>query len=132
MDKRTVITNLHAMIVTRLFGSRPWLGDKETCNAINRKLDDFGLQERVPGDIRGTTRNTALGKELELDLVMVFTGLWCEWEIPWILEDHGLIDETEYELISGRLEAGHDPERVMLPFVRRAYFEFFNSSRLLN
>jgi len=119
------------MIDARLFGRRPWYADSETCNAINRKLDDIGLQERVPGD-NNTRTSTSLGGELNLDLVMVFIGLWFEWDMLWILEEHGLIDEIEGDLISEKLEAGHDPERVILPFVRRAYFDFYNPSRLLN
>ena len=131
MDKRTVITKLHAMIVTRLFSSRPWLADKETCAALWSTFNQMGLEEIVPGETE-TYRNTDLGREHQMDLIMAFTGYWCEWEIPWILENYGLIDEIEYELISDRLEAGHDPERVMLPFVRRAYLDFYNPSRLLN
>jgi hypothetical protein len=40
-------------------------------------------------------RNTPLGRELHLDLLMVFMGLWDQWEIPMILEDHGLIDDLD-------------------------------------
>ena len=131
MDKRTVITKLHAMIIGRLFCSHPWLADREACAALWSTFNQMGLEERVPGETE-TYRNTDLGRECQMDLIMAFTGYWCEWEIPWILEDYGLIDEIEYKLISDRLEAGHDPERVMLPFVRRAYFDFYNPSRLLN
>ena len=94
MDKRTVTQGLHAMMVTRLFGGRPWLADGEACDALRKKLYKLGLQERVPGDIF-TTRSTSLGNELQLDLVMVFIGLWDEWEVAGILEKYGLIDEAD-------------------------------------
>jgi len=82
----------------RLFGSGPWLADRESCVALQTKLEQMGLEERVPGE-RDTRRITPLGKELHSDLVMVFLGLWDEYEIPMILEDHGFIDDLEAEHI---------------------------------
>ena len=131
MDKRAIIANLHAMIVTRLFGGRPWLADREACDAISRKLEDLGLQERVPGDTLATI-STGLGNELEVDLVMVFVGLWDEWEIPSILERHGLIDEIEEFHIYDRLETSGDPERALRPLVQKAFLDHYNPSGLLS
>ena len=130
MDKRAVIQNLHAMMVTRLFGDRPWLADRESCEALRTKLDELSLQERVPGDT-SATRSTALGNELELDLVMVFIGLWVEWEMPMILEDHGLIDEDDTDRLFDLLETCGDPERLLRPIVRKAYRDHYNPSGLL-
>ena len=130
MDKRTVIQDLHAMIVTRLFGGRPWLADREACDALRKKLDELGLQESVPGDDRAR-RNTALGNELQLDLVMVFIGLWVEWEMPMILEDHGLIDEIDTSRLFDLLETCSDPEYLLRPIVRKAYRDHYHPSALL-
>ena len=51
---------------------------------------------------------------------------------PAILEEHGLIDQSECEFIYDQLEADPDTEGVTLPFVRRAYFEYYNPSKYLN
>jgi hypothetical protein len=34
----------------------------------------------------------------------VFLGLWDEWEIPGILEDHGLIDDLEAQHMQDLLQ----------------------------
>jgi len=78
-----------------------------------------------------TTRCTTLGKELKLDLVMVFIGLWCEWEMVMILEDHGLIDEFDASSIYDMLETCSDPEHVLRPIVQKAFHNHFNPSGLL-
>ena len=131
MNRSKVLMELHAMIDARLFDVHSWRGSKETNDATNRKLQRMGLEERVPGKI-DSTRATAFGKEQNIDLIMVFIGLWAEWDMAVTLEKFGLINEQEYERILDQLEAGDDPERVMLFFARRAYFEFYNPSRLLN
>ena len=119
------------MIDSRLFGGRPWFADQEVHNAMSKRLRDLGLDEQVPGK-PGTTRSTNLGNEHRLDLMMVFMGHFGEWDVAWILEKYGLIDELERDKILDRLEANVDPEFVMLTITRRAYFEFYNPSRLLN
>jgi len=91
----------------------------------------MGLEEQVPGDTE-TCRTTALGREHQLDLIELFTGLWEDWEIASMLEELGLIDQSECEFIYDQLEAGTDPEDVMLPVVQKAYFEYYNPSKYLN
>ncbi len=130
MDKRAVIQDLHATIVTRLFGGRPWLADREACDALDKKLDELGLHEHVPGDIF-TRRSPTLGQELQLDLVMVFIGLWDVWEIPTILEQHSLIDAFEVSCIHDLLETCSDPEHLLRPIVRKAFRDHYNPSGLL-
>lgn len=130
MEKRAVIQGLHAMIVTRLFGGRPWLADREACDALSKKLDELGLRERVPWDT-SARQSSALGKELELDLVMVFIGLWDEWEMPIILERHGLIDNSDTWRLFDLLETCSDPEYVLRPIVRKAFRDHYNPSGLL-
>lgn len=129
MNRPMVITELHAMVHSRLFSRRPWLPDQEAIGAMNRKLHDLGLKEEVPGQ-PGTTCSTSLGTELSMQLMLVFMGLCDYCEIPMILENHGLIDKLECENIYDKLEDGVDPEHVLLRIVRRAYFEFYNPTRL--
>ena len=75
MNRPMVITELHAMVHSRLFSRRPWLPDQEACCAMFRKLHDLGLDEEVPGQ-PGSTQATNLGTELSMHLMMVFMGLW--------------------------------------------------------
>ena len=129
MNRSKVVTELHAMVHSRLFGNRPWLADREACDAMGRKLHDMGLDEVVPGE-PGTTRATNFGMEQRLNLMMVFMGLFDEWDMLLILEDYGLIDELECDELFERMADGVDPEHVMLGIVRRAYLEFYNLTRL--
>jgi hypothetical protein len=130
MDKRAVIQDLHALMDTRLFSGRPWLADYEACNALDRKLHEMGLAERVPGD-KASSRNTALGHDSELDIIMVFIGLWEEFHIPYVLEQYGLIDEIDEMRLYDRLATSDDPEKVLAPTVRRAYRDRYQQSRFL-
>lgn len=130
IDKRAVLLDLHVMMHFRLFGRCYWLADREACDALSRKLDDLGLQERVSGD-EDTSTKRPLGNELPLDLIMVFLGLWDEWEMPNILERHGLIDEIDESRIYDLLASSRDPERVLRPIVRKAFRDHFHPSALL-
>ena len=130
MDKLTVIAKLHAMIDLRLFGDRPWLADREACPALNRTLEELGLQESVPGE-KYSIGDTVLGKELNIDLVTVFIGLWDGWEVPYILEKNGLIDEIETDRIYDLMETTDDPEHILRPVVRKAFLDYYNPSQLL-
>jgi hypothetical protein len=60
---------------------------------------------------------------------MVFMGLFCEWEIPYLLEENALIDEPESAAIYDALEAGADPERLLRTRVQQAYFDYYNPSK---
>ena len=97
----------------------------------------MGLEERVPGTT-DMWRNTPLGSELHLDLLMVFMGLWDEWEIPMILEDHGLIDDLEAEHMLDLLGArGGNPggspyrarERLNADTIREMHLAFNRGGR---
>ena len=125
MDRQTIAQDLHGMIFYRLFGDRPWLADYEACAALRRKLDAMGLQERISGH-PSMTRDTALGREVHLDLVMVFIGLMDETEIPATLEGYGLLDEVAVDRLYDQLEASEDPERVLRPVVQTAYRDHFH------
>ncbi|MGZ5508043.1 MAG: hypothetical protein ACXWKH_16850, partial [Limisphaerales bacterium] len=67
---------------------------------------------------------------LQLDLLMVFVGAWDIWEIPYILESNGYIEELETEELYSALSEHVDLE--VRRCVRRAYFKFCNRSELLN
>ena len=130
MNRSKVLTQIHAIIDARLFSGRPWPADRESCDALRRTFLQMGLDEQVPGDAE--TWTTTWGREHHLDLIEVFAGFLEEWDMASILEDYGLIDETEREFIFDQLEADPDTVGVTLPFVRRAYFEYYTPSKYLS
>jgi len=129
MDKRTAIMSLQALMHARLFCDDSWLADRDACISISAQLNGLGLQVEVR---EGSNQATDLGKALELDLAMVFVGLWDEWEVPYVLERYGLIDESDELCIYDRLENCDDPEHVLRPWVQKAYFDHFNPSGRIN
>ena len=92
MNRAKIITELENMVVARLFSGRPWLADRETISAVDRKLIQMGLVELVRVEPK-TWRLSPLGKELDVDLFLVFMGIFDECEVPGILEDYHLLDE---------------------------------------
>jgi len=130
MNKAQIIAELENMVAARLFGRQPWLADRETCSAIDRKLIQMGLVEVISVEPQ-TWRHTPLGKELDVDLFQVFMGHWYEWEVPIILEKYHLIDESEVDAI---FECTSDAEAEMLlsGYVKRAYFDYHKASRFLH
>jgi hypothetical protein len=131
MSRSEILAEVEAMIFARLFGSGPWLADRESAVVLSRRLEQLGLEERVP-DTSDTWRNTPLGRELHFDLLMVFVGLWDEWDMVSILEGHGFIDDLEVEHIQNLLQAGRDPEIVLKKHVREAYLKYYRTTKLLN
>jgi hypothetical protein len=75
MSRSKILAEVEAMVFARLFDSGPWLAERESAVALQRKLQQMGLEEPVPGT-SNTTRFTPLGTELRVDLIMVFMGLW--------------------------------------------------------
>ena len=124
MKKAAVISELHAMIHARLFGSRPWLAEYDIVDAIHKKLEDLGLQETC-GD--HSIRATPLGKELDWDLMGVFLGFFCEFEMPIILEKHGLIDEMEAERLL-EVSDTENAEQILRPIIQKAFLNYCNPS----
>ena len=154
MNKAQIIAELENMVVARLFGPQPLPADRETCSAVVRKLIQMGLAEQVRdeplnrklmplnrkpvqmglvevvGDEPFTTwQITPWGKELDVDLFEVFMGIIYEGDVPIILEEHGLLDESEFDSI---LESTSDADAKSLldAYVRRAYFDYRNGKFL--
>jgi hypothetical protein len=128
MNKAEIIVELENMVAARLFSDRFWLADPETISAYHRKLMQMGLLEEVRAEPQ-TWRITPLGKELDVDLFQAFMGLWYEWEVPLILEEYGLINESEFNAI---LECTSDAnaERLLSGYVKRAYFDYRKAAKL--
>ena len=128
MNKAKIIAELENMVVTRLFGRQPWLADPETCDAVRRKLMQMGLVEQVGdepltqvGDEPLTWQITPLGKELDVDLFEVFMGIKWKCDVPIILAEHGLLNESEFDAI---LECMSEANADLSGYVKRAYFVY--------
>jgi hypothetical protein len=130
MNKAKIIAELENMVVARLFGRQPWLADPETCLAVHRKLKQMGLVEVVCLEHQ-SWRTTPLGKELDVELFEVFVGLWDAWEVPIILENYCLIDDSEVDVIYARMDRA-DAESVLSGYVKRAYFDYRKASKFLH
>jgi hypothetical protein len=126
-----IVIELESIVHFRLFGPGRWLADRETCRALQRRILQMGLSEHVPGK-SDTLRNTPLGAELNLDLYEVFMGLWDEGEIPLILENYRLIDESLVYDIYARMEKGTEPEALLRGYVKHAYFDYHKATKYLN
>jgi hypothetical protein len=128
MNKAQIIAELENMVVARLFGPQPLPADRETCSAVVRKLIQMGLAEQVR-DERLTWQITPLGKELDVELFEVFMGIIYEWDVPIILKEYGLLDESEFDSI---LESTSDADAKSLldGYVKRAYFDYRNGKFL--
>jgi hypothetical protein len=126
MNKAEIIAELENMVAARLFGGQPWLADAETCDAVHRKLIQMGLLKVVCAEPE-TWRSTPLGKELDVELFEVFMGVWHECEVPRILEEYGLLSESELDAI---WESEADAESLLSGYVKRAYFDYRNGKFL--
>ena len=73
-------------------------------------------------------RLTSLGTELKIDLLVVFMGLHWEWEVPYVLEQHRLLDQEESRKVYDALERGSDPEAFLRPLVQKAYLRYYGWS----
>jgi hypothetical protein len=130
MDKAKIIAELENMVVARLFSRQPWLADRETGSAIHRKLIQMGLVECVCVQTY-TYRMSSLGKELDVELFEVFMGLIYEWDVPFILEQYCLIDDSEADDIYARM-SDTNAETVLSRYVKRAYFDYRKASKYLH
>ena len=129
MNKAEIVAELEAIAWYRLFSCRQWLPDRETIWALHQKLIKMGLVEHISSD---TWRNTPIGTELDVDLFQVFMGLFDVWEVPYILEDHRLIDEWESDSICARMARKANREFVLAGVVRRAYLDYGKATKFLH
>jgi hypothetical protein len=129
MIKAEIVAELEAMAGHRLFNCRHWLADRETFWAAHQKLVEIGLVEHISSD---AWRNTPIGAELDVDLFQVFMGLFDVWEVPYILEDHRLIDEWDSDSICARMARKANPEFVLAGVVRRAYLDYGKATKFLH
>jgi hypothetical protein len=124
VDKTSIICKLHEITDHYLLGAGTWPADREKLPALYRTFRNLGLDEDVP-DSPETTQSTALGKELKLDLLKAFVGAWEIYEIPYVLEEYGYIDEAQAEaLCAGSLV------EMKRKHVFQAYLKFLNHSEL--
>ena len=127
-SKGKALAAVHAAMDGRLFSQDDWLVDRETGKAVDRLLQEHGFLLRLSD---GSARNTPLGDENDVDLLMCFLGLWYEWDVPDILHLRGYIDLEECEEIYDKLERG-EPEQVLRPVVQKVWRLFCNPSGLLS
>jgi hypothetical protein len=121
IDKESILDDVHGLIGNPLFENETWLSDREGGDALIRSLKKLGL-------VHGAGRKwgpTSLGKDLRLELILVFLGLWEETQVPDVLLKYNLIDEATYNILSERLEDSPDPEKVLRYSVQRAYFQLY-------
>jgi hypothetical protein len=127
-SKTEIATRLDAIASTRLFGDGKWLVDREVATGLNEAIGAMGLQEQLS---ENTSRDTVLGKEVNLSLYMVFMGLWEPWEMVHILEEHGLLDEDEIDPLFDLLERGEEHyEPALKACVQQAYRNYHRSTLL--
>ena len=130
INKAQIIAELENMVAARLFSGQPWLADLETNSVYHRKLIKMGLVEQVHAE-PPTWRYTPLGKELDVELFEAFMGVIYEWDVPFILEEHGLLDESEFDAIS-ECTSEANAEHLLSGYVKRAYFDYRNGSKFLH
>ena len=128
-NKADICCELYNAADFHLFGAGSWPADREASVAFWKLLDDCGLTADVHGE-PGTIQYTALGLELNVELMSIFAGAVELWEIPLVLDLMGYLDDDEADAIY-TVKSKH-PERVIRQHVRQVYFKFCNRSRYLN
>ncbi len=112
------MNDFDGMVQARLFHDAvPWPMDVSEIEGFNKVLETAGLVETGPGD---GWKKTPWGDAMNLDLLMVFLGIWDRFDVPWILQKNGLIDATECGWLEDLLGVD-DSYAPLLPAIRRAY-----------
>lgn len=125
---QNILVELHSMIDQRLFGKGDWPGDRGACEKLNERLAELGLLQWIEGSVEGITP-TALGLEIDLELMFVWLGNIRESDMIKILADRGLIDERAIDAISGM--ANSEAKERFRALVRQAYLQHHNPSGML-
>jgi hypothetical protein len=131
MSKSEGIGELYTLAEQRLFGDGLWPAEGETLYALRRKIDEAKLWELVPGT-NDTYRPSPLGRAVNVDLLMVFLGLWDDADIPLVLENQGLMSEDEMDDVFERDCDEKGFEAILLPYVRRAFRQYFKTPARVN
>ena len=110
--------NFDEFVQARLFDNTvPWPVVGSELEDFHRTFETLGLVETTP---TSDWRKTPLGDAMNLDLLMVFLGIWDRFDVPWILQKNGLIDATECGCLEDLLLVD-DSYTPLLPAIRRAY-----------
>jgi hypothetical protein len=129
MTKGEILRALKQLIHYRLFESGEPLSWTE-CEAMQKTLEAWGLDEQVPGAQSGTRQQTQLGKEINAHMMHALLGYHDAYEIPGILRTNGLISADEDDRIMDVLNEkfSQDPVeeqekmwRALLPLLRQAF-----------
>ncbi len=129
MSKAEIVVELEAMVSYRLFGCHSWLADQPTSSAMHDKLMKIGLLEHISSN---TWKTTPLGNELDIEVLLVFMGVFGVSDVPFVLEHYGLIDEQELGGLLECMSTDANPEFVLFGYVRRAYFDYHKTSKFLH
>jgi hypothetical protein len=124
-NKSEIKRQLHALVRERLVGTGPWSTDEPEVNkAMLEQFVEWGLNAVDPAT--GNITSTALGKELDVDLLSALAGHHEPYEVPELLELHGLITpEQADELIERFEDCGEQPEEALPPILWRLYKQHF-------
>ncbi len=130
MVKADIIRKLHEIADFQLLGGGTWPANRESAISCRKMLKEMGLEEDVP-ETPGNIRPTALGLELSVDLMTVFAGVWDVFDVPFILENAGYLEQDEEKTI-WETSSEEKATRRIHRYVLRAYLKFCNHSRFLN
>ena len=122
-NKADICRELYNAADFHLFGAGSWPADREASVAFWKLLDDCGLTADVHGE-PGTIQYTALGLELNVELMSIFAGAVELWDIPLALDFMGYLNDKEASAIYGA--SSQETERVIRQHVRRVYLIFRN------
>jgi hypothetical protein len=117
-------SKVQSIIMSRLFGADRWFAYEDEIPQLFKLIMKTGLAELVPGQSEWW-QATVLGKQVGVDLLVIFLGIFDAFEAAEILADHGFIDDREVDRIWDLLFTGSDPEVVLKPIVRAAYRRHF-------
>jgi hypothetical protein len=120
-DKAAVARRLRVLIGERLFGRGPWLPGPKTSWKLWGEIVAMKL---VTEDGSRRSISTPLGKYMNVDLMLVFLGLFDPLLAPITLEQNNLMDEDEVDAVYAGVEK---PERVLPPYLRRAFKKYFGA-----
>jgi hypothetical protein len=121
------LRELNALVDAILFGEGNWPPDPQV---VFGKLNELGLKVEVAGD-PSKSRSTELGRTVEINLFMVFLGVFSEDEIPMVLAPYGLFSSEEANDLWDRLEEGEDVGRWLQQRLQLAYRDHFGQ-RVVN